>query len=58
MNVMHSSMKITDQFYANLSDKEIQDRIGNLRKSPEENIDALVEALQSLRRKGTSRWLG
>ena len=30
MNVMHSSMKITDEFYSNLTDKEIQTRMGAL----------------------------
>jgi len=30
MNAMHSSMKITDEFYANLNDDEVQKRIGAL----------------------------
>ena len=30
MNVLHSSMEITDQFYSNLNDKENRDRIGHL----------------------------
>ena len=30
MNVMHSSMKITDEFYSNLNDGEVQNRIGSL----------------------------
>ena len=32
MNVMHSSMKITDEFYSNLNDGEVQNRIGSLGK--------------------------
>lgn len=27
MNVMHSSMKVTDEFYLNLNDAEIKERI-------------------------------
>ncbi len=55
MNVLHSSMEITDQFYSNLNDKEIHDRISKLgdTSQPEtlnpESIDALIEVLQSLR---------
>jgi hypothetical protein len=30
MNAMHSSMKITDEFYSNLNDDEVQTRIGSL----------------------------
>jgi len=30
MNAMHSSMKITDEFYSNLSDGEVQSRISSL----------------------------
>lgn len=32
-NAMHSSMEITDQFYSNQNDKEIQDRISQLGKN-------------------------
>ncbi len=32
MNVMHSSMKITDEFYSNLNDNEVQKRIDLLNK--------------------------
>ncbi len=32
MNVMHSSMKITDEFYSNLNDGEVQNRISSLGK--------------------------
>jgi hypothetical protein len=32
MNAMHSSMKITDAFYSNLSDAEMQGRIDSLGK--------------------------
>ena len=61
MKVLHSSMEITDQFYSNLNDKEIQDRISHLGNGPEqngvsvENIDALIGVLQSLRNKGVNR---
>jgi hypothetical protein len=30
MNVMHASMEITDQFYSNLNDGEVQKRISSL----------------------------
>jgi hypothetical protein len=48
-------MEITDQFYSNLNDKEIQDRISHLGNGPEqngvsaENIDALISVLESLK---------
>jgi hypothetical protein len=32
MNVMHSSMKITDEFYSNLNDSKAQNRINSLEK--------------------------
>ncbi len=32
MNAMHSSMKITDEFYSNLNDSEVQNRISGLNK--------------------------
>ena len=43
MNVKQSSMKITDEFYSNLNDGEIQSRISYLgkEKAPS-NDDALV----------------
>jgi hypothetical protein len=37
MNAMHSSMKITDEFYSNLNDAEVQNRIGSLGKNVETN---------------------
>ncbi len=58
MNVLHSSKEITDQFYSNLNDKEIQDRISHLGNRSEqidvsaENIDALIGVLESLKRAG------
>ncbi len=70
MNVLHSSMKITDEFYSNLNDGEVQERIGGLGRNSEQNnldvqnIDALIILLQSLKAnaskkngglKGTSR---
>jgi hypothetical protein len=36
MNVMHSSMEITDEFYSNLNDAQLQNRIAFLGK---ENIE-------------------
>jgi len=42
MNVMHSNMEITDEFYSNLNDNEVQNRIGSLgkkKKSESENED-------------------
>ena len=33
MNVMHSGMKITDEFYSNLNDGEAQNRISTLGKN-------------------------
>jgi hypothetical protein len=32
MNALHSSMEITDEFYSNLNDGEVQNRIGSLGK--------------------------
>ncbi len=32
MNVMHASMEITDEFYSNLNDGEIRNRIHSLGK--------------------------
>jgi hypothetical protein len=32
MNAMHASMEITDEFYSNLNDAEVQSRIGSLGK--------------------------
>lgn len=37
MNVTHSSMKITDEFYSNLNDHEVQNRIGLLGKDDVKN---------------------
>jgi len=39
MNVMHSSMKITDEFYSNLNDGEVQNRISSLGKEIRSNTD-------------------
>jgi len=40
MNAVHSSMKITDEFYSNLNDGEVQKRIGSLGKENlSNNID-------------------
>ena len=32
MNALHSSMKITDEFYSNLNDGEVESRISSLGK--------------------------
>lgn len=37
MNATHSSMQITDEFYSNLNDAEVQNRIGSLGKNVETN---------------------
>jgi integrase len=34
LNVMHSSIQITDQFYSNIPDSEIQNRINSFEKKP------------------------
>jgi len=39
LNLLHSSMEITDQFYSNLNDGEVQNRISNLGKSDKEQDD-------------------
>jgi integrase len=36
LNVMHSSTKITDQYYSVLTDKELRERIQNLGNQPEQ----------------------
>ncbi len=61
MNVMHSSMEITDQFYSNLSKGEVEDRIkalGNYSKQSNINvqsIDALIDLLQNLKGNGLNK---
>ncbi len=51
MNAMHSSMKITDEFYSNLNDGEVQKRIGALgteqpiRREDKDVINLLEEFL-------------
>ena len=42
MNVLHASIKVTDEFYSNLNDGEVQKRINTLgknKKSPDKNKD-------------------
>lgn len=39
MNVMHSTMEITDEFYSNVNDGEIQARIGGLNKQSQNRED-------------------
>ncbi len=49
MNVLHSSMEITDQFYSNLNDNEIKTRITALGTSNEAgNQQDLIKALEEL----------
>lgn len=49
MNVLHSSMEITDQFYSNLNDAEIKGRIAALGTSNEAgNQQDLIKALEDL----------
>ena len=43
MNVMHSSMEITDQFYSNLNDGEIQSRISGLKKKDQHSEDSELD---------------
>jgi len=40
MNVMHSSMEITDEFYSNLNDGEIQSRISGLKEKDKSSEDS------------------
>jgi integrase len=50
MNVMHTSMEITDALYSNLNDSEIQKRIqllGNIKK-PDDNNQNVIDLLQEL----------
>lgn len=39
MNLMHSSMEITDQYYSNLNDETVKERIGRLGKNKQESND-------------------
>jgi hypothetical protein len=39
MNALHSSMEITDEFYSNLNDGEVKNRIGSLGKENPINDD-------------------
>ncbi len=61
LNVMHSSMKITDEFYSNLNDGEVQKRINALGNETEpkslndQNIDTLIELLQGLKSNGNKK---
>ena len=56
MNVMHSSMKITDEFYSNLNDGEIQGRINSLGQEIKQNqgkeeIENLIKEFLSWKEK-------
>jgi len=46
MNVMHSSMKITDEFYSSLSDGEVKQRIDSINAGHPDN--ACNESIDSL----------
>ena len=39
MNAMHSSMKITDEFYSNVNDGEVQNRIDSLGQDRQSGTD-------------------
>jgi len=41
MNVMHTSMELTNQFYSNLNDGEVQNRISSLGKANQYDKDNL-----------------
>lgn len=46
MNVIHSSMKTIDEFYSNLNDREVQNRIKNFNANEEESeqgIESLIK---------------
>ena len=43
MNVLHASTEITDVFYSNLNDGEIQDRISGLNKEKQSSEDGDLE---------------
>ena len=46
MNVMHASMEITDEFYSNLNDGEIQNRISSLGKETPPSKDDAAELIR------------
>ena len=50
MNVMHSSMEITDEFYSVLNDNELQKRIQNLGKQLEQagTDEEILQKIQEL----------
>lgn len=43
MNVMHANMEITDAFYSNLNDSEVQNRISGLNKQEQSLVDNELE---------------
>jgi integrase len=43
MNLMHSSMEITDEIYSNLNDGEIQNRISGLKKKDQTSENSELE---------------
>jgi len=62
MNVMHSSMKITDEFYSNLNEDEVQKRINSLGKDKDVAISdsEMVRLFQEFVRwkATTQKWIG
>ena len=46
MNVIHSSMKITDEFYSNLNDREVQNRIKNFNANEEESEQGIENLIK------------
>jgi hypothetical protein len=59
MNLMHSSMEITDQYYSNISDSTIQSRIDQLGQGGEikaESENKIFQELEEfLKRKNNNR---
>lgn len=46
LNVLHSSMEITDQFYSNLNDGEVENRIGSLGKETKSQAQDYLTLIQ------------
>ena len=43
LNLLHSSMEITDQFYSNINDGEVQSRISGLNKQDQSFEDEEIQ---------------
>ena len=48
LNALHSNMGITDQFYSNLNDGEVRNRIGNLNRA-DQSLDIDQELLEKFK---------